>query len=165
MEQEDSKKVLRMIPYGLYVLMAEEGEGMVASSITWLCQVSFEPKLVSVALRGSSETCRVVKRANHFSINMMGKEKKEVVRKFFKHQEREGDRIGGELLTRTRGGVPRLEGVLGWLECGVRNRVEEGDHCVFISEVMDSGVLMELERADERTLMVRDLGKKVYYGG
>ena len=44
--------------------------------------------------------------------------------------------------------------------------VEEGDHSIFLGEVVDAGVKQEPEgRADDAILLLKDLGEKTYYGG
>ena len=45
MDANEKKTALRMIPYGLYVLTAEDKGGRVAAStINWVTQASFEPR-------------------------------------------------------------------------------------------------------------------------
>ncbi len=49
MDAEMKKTALRMIPYGLYVLVAENEEGTVsAATVKWVTQASFEPPLVAL---------------------------------------------------------------------------------------------------------------------
>jgi hypothetical protein len=52
----DAKKtVLRMIPYGFYVLTADDGAGnLVASTVNWVTQNSFAPPLVAVGIKADS---------------------------------------------------------------------------------------------------------------
>jgi flavin reductase (DIM6/NTAB) family NADH-FMN oxidoreductase RutF len=41
---------LRMIPYGIYVLTADDGKGNVtAATVNWVTQTSFAPPLLAVA--------------------------------------------------------------------------------------------------------------------
>lgn len=47
MDADVKKTALRMIPYGLYVLTAENGEGRAAAAtVNWVTQTSFDPPLV-----------------------------------------------------------------------------------------------------------------------
>ena len=44
--------------------------------------------------------------------------------------------------------------------------MEEGDHSIFVGKVVDAGVTQEPEgRADEATLLLKELGEKTFYGG
>ena len=47
MDSDAKKAVLRMIPYGLYVLTADDGAGNVAAAtVNWVTQTAFAPPLV-----------------------------------------------------------------------------------------------------------------------
>ena len=53
-----------------------------------------------------------------------------------------------------------------FVECRLVTTVEEGDRSIFVSEVVDTGVNQEPKgRADEVTLLLKDLGEKTFYGG
>ena len=47
MDQDAKKTALRMIPYGIYVLTADDGNGSVAAAtVNWVTQTAFAPPLV-----------------------------------------------------------------------------------------------------------------------
>ena len=47
MNPEHKKTVLRMIPYGIHVLTANDGKGNIsAATVNWVTQTAFEPPLV-----------------------------------------------------------------------------------------------------------------------
>jgi len=49
------KTALRMIPYGLYVLTAENKNGEItAAAVNWVTQASFEPPLLVVGVKADS---------------------------------------------------------------------------------------------------------------
>ena len=52
----DAKKIaLRMIPYGIYVLTADDGKGNVAAAtVNWVTQTAFAPPLVVVGVKTDS---------------------------------------------------------------------------------------------------------------
>jgi hypothetical protein len=42
----------------------------------------------------------------------------------------------------------------------------EGDHRVFLGEVIEAGLRLDLDgRPDEAVLWLKDLGEKIFYGG
>ena len=46
MDADQKKTALRMIPYGLYVLTAQDKNGArTAATVNWVTQASFEPPL------------------------------------------------------------------------------------------------------------------------
>ena len=47
MDQDAKKTALRMIPYGIYVLTADDGKGNVAgATVNWVTLTAFNPPLV-----------------------------------------------------------------------------------------------------------------------
>ena len=59
-----------------------------------------------------------------------------------------------------------LESVPAYIECSLEQTVENGDHSVFIGKVVNAVIQKQPEgRADAATLLMGDLGEKVFYGG
>src|SRR4029079_12836299 len=84
MNADAKKTALRMIPYGIYVLTADDGKGNVAAAtVNWVTQTSFAPPLVAVAVKADSGTYQVVKAAGAFALNMLGKDGKGMAFQFF----------------------------------------------------------------------------------
>ena len=158
MDADAKKTALRMIPYGLYVLTSEAKDGRVAAAtVNWVTQASFAPPLVVVGVKADSGAHDIIKESGSFALNVLGKGQQGQAFAFFKSLEREGDTIGGEAFT---AGTPA------YVECKLVETVEKGDHSVFIGEVVEAGVRGEIEgRADDATLIMKDLGEKVFYGG
>lgn len=167
MDPAHKKIALRMIPYGLYVLTAEAEDGTVAAAtVNWVTQTSFEPPLVALGVKGDSAAHAIIKQVGTFALNILGKGQHSTAFAFFKSVEREGDSIGGEPFRRGISGAPLLESVPAWLECRLRGTLEEGDHSLFLAEVIDVGVARTpAGRPDDETLTLRDLGEKTFYGG
>src|SRR5689334_291422 len=85
MDQDAKKTVLRMIPYGIYVLTADDGKGNVAAAtVNWVTQSAFAPPLVVVGVKTDSGAYQVVKTAQKFALNMLGKDQKGLAFTFFK---------------------------------------------------------------------------------
>src|SRR5690348_17771392 len=97
MNEDAKKKLLRMIPHALYLLTSKAEGKVTASTVSWVTQASFQPPLVAVGLKKDSNTFEVVKKAQGFVLNFLGKEQKEVAQKFFKHVEPEGKHLAGEI--------------------------------------------------------------------
>ena len=167
MDADAKKTALRMIPYGLYVLTAESGDGKVAAAtVNWVTQTSFDPPLLALGVKGDSLANSVIKATKVFALNVLGKDQQSMAFTFFKPLEREGDSIGGESFHPGSTGSPILDRVPAHIECKLVEVVDQGDHSIFVGQVVDAGVSREPEgRADEATLWLRDLGEKVFYGG
>jgi flavin reductase (DIM6/NTAB) family NADH-FMN oxidoreductase RutF len=166
MDPEAKKTALRMIPYGLYVLTAESGPETAAATVNWVTQTSFTPPLVAVGVKADSHVHAVIKRANAFALNVLGKGQDGMAYTFFKPAERQGSTISGQPYRAGSTGAPILAGTPAFVECRLVATVEKGDHSLFVGEVVDAGVTKAPEgRADDATLWLRDLGDKVFYGG
>jgi flavin reductase (DIM6/NTAB) family NADH-FMN oxidoreductase RutF len=167
MDADAKKTVLRMIPYGLYVLTAQAQDGRVAAAtVNWVTQASFAPPLVVVGVKADSSAHGIVKEAGAFALNVLGKGQQAIAGTFFKPAERVGNTLGGEPFRAGATGAPILERLPAYVECRLVETIEKGDHSIFVGEVVDAGLASKPQgRPDDATLWLRDLGEKVFYGG
>lgn len=167
MDADAKKTALRMIPYGLYVLTAEARDGRVAAAtVNWVTQAAFEPPLVVVGVKADSSAHEIIKDANSFALNVLGKGQQSTAFAFFKSLEREGNTIGGEAFRSGTTGAPLLESAPAFVECSLVDTIEKGDHSIFVGEVRDAGMAVAPSgRPDDVTLTLKDLGDKTFYGG
>ena len=167
MDDAAKKIALRMIPYGLYVLTAENANGDVAAAtVNWVTQVSFEPPLVVVGVKADSLAHSVIKETGVFALNMLGQGDQGDAFTFFKSHQADEETIAGQSFTRGETGSPLFESAFAFIDCKLVDTVEKGDHSVFVGEVVNAGVPNPPEgRPDEAILLLKDLGEKVFYGG
>lgn len=167
MDTTAKKTALRMIPYGLYVLTAESDDGRVtAATVNWVTQASFDPPLVAVGVKADSSAHAVIKDSGAFALNVLGKNQQAVAFAFFKPAGREGDKIGDEVVRTGETGAPIIESAPAAVECRVTGMLAQGDHTLFLGEVVAASVREVPDgRPDDVTLCLRDLGEKVFYGG
>lgn len=164
----DAKKItLRMIPYGIYVLTADDGKGNVgAATVNWVTQASFAPPLIVVGVKADSGAHTVVKGTGKFALNMLGKDGKGAAFTFFKPAKVEDGKLSGQAYHPGVNGAPILASAVGAVECSVKEVLELGDHSVVIAEVTEAHLHTAPEgRADAAILEMKDLGDNVYYGG
>ena len=167
MDNDAKKTALRMIPYGLYVLTAESKDGKVAAAtVNWVTQASFQPPLVAVGVKADSGAHAIIKSSGTFALNVLSKGQNALAFTFFKSLEREGNTIGGETFSAGKTGAPLLAKAAAYVECKLVDTVEKGDHSLFVGEVVEAGLAAPIEgRPDDRTLTLKDLGEKTFYGG
>ena len=82
MNADAKKTVLRMIPYGIYVLTAEDN--VAAATVNWVTQTGFAPPLLVVGVKTDSGTYKTIQVAKTFALNMLGKEHKSLAFTFFR---------------------------------------------------------------------------------
>lgn len=167
MNPDAKETALRMIPYGLYVLTAENEAGQVAAAtVNWVTQASFEPPLVVVGVKADSHAHALIKETEAFALNVLSKKQPSVAFTFFKPAQKEGQKISDQPYHAGQTGSPILDNAPAFVECRLVDTVERGDHSVFVGEVVNAGVSAEPEgRPDDDTLWLKDLGEDVFYGG
>lgn len=157
------RRVMWTMPYGLYVLGTTDGDqrrnGM---TINWVSQVSFSPKLVGVGVEHGALTHELLRAGGCFSVCVIDREDRAVVRKFTKPVEVDlGARTlnGFEYLERVTG-APVLTCSVAFMDCRLTDEVATGAHTFFIGEVVDAGFLKP-----EDTPVLRMEDTRMNYGG
>jgi flavin reductase (DIM6/NTAB) family NADH-FMN oxidoreductase RutF len=161
------KTVLRMIPYGLFILTARgENDQVAAAAVNWVTQASFKPPLIAVAVRQDSFAHTLIQQSGFFALNALGKTQVTTAFAFFKPTVREGMTLSGETFHYGETGSPLFDSVPAWFECKVAGTLALGDHTIFAGEVIAAGLNQALEgRPDDSILTLRDLGGNIFYGG
>ncbi len=167
MNADAKKTALRMIPYGIYVLTADDGKGNVAAAtVNWVTQTAFAPPLVAVGVKADSGAYKILGDARCFALNMLGKEQKGVAFTFFKPAEAKDGKVSGQAYRKGATGAPILTDAPAAVECRVKQIVAEGDHHVVIGEVVEAHLMKPpAGRPDNAILEMKDLGDNVFYGG
>ena len=158
MDDEAKKTILRMIPYGLYVLGASKGDEVAMATVNWVTQVSFAPPLVVMGVKNDSKSHELMKDSRTFALSMLKTGQKDAAYAFFKHSAPEDGKINGFAFTPAGNGCPTLNDAAGFVAGEIREIYEQGDHSVFIGEVTEA----KLYAADE-PLTLKEIGAN--YGG
>ena len=161
MDEDAKKTALRMIPYGMYVLTSkrQDGQEVSAATVNWLTQTSFAPPLVAVGVKGDSTAHAHITDTGVFAVNVIGKDQLDTAFTFFKSLEREGDSIGGQaFVAGPETGCALLTNSPAWWECKVVSQLDQGDHTLFLGEVLEAGT-----RVEDQTILMRD--HNLNYGG
>ena len=103
--------------------------GMTVSAFS---SVSLRPPLVMVCIGHDASMYSAMSKASIFGVSMLASGQEALSRHF---ADQEIDRFDGIGFHRGESGVALLSDALAWLECRVINRVEAGDHTLFIGEV------------------------------
>ena len=167
MNADAKKTALRMIPYGIYVLTADDGSGNVAAAtVNWVTQTAFAPPLVVVGVKVDSGAYQIVRTARNFALNMLGKDQKGMAFTFFKPAEVKDGKLGGQAFRRGTTGAPLFVEAPAVVECRVHSIIEQGDHHVVLGEVVEAHLHKPpAGRPDAAILEMKDLGDNVFYGG
>jgi flavin reductase (DIM6/NTAB) family NADH-FMN oxidoreductase RutF len=108
MDADAKKTTLRRIPYGIYVLTADDGKWRDGRRDGELG----DPERLQSAARGGggeadSSVYAALKSAGGFALNMLGKDHKGLAFTFFKPAKIENGQLSGQSFTRGGNGAPR----------------------------------------------------------
>lgn len=156
------RRVLWKMPYGLYVVGSRDGDRHNLMTLNWATQVSLEPKLVGIGVEKEALTHELIVEGNGFSLMLISREDRAIVRKFVKPVEVDvaARTLNGFPFHEGRTGLPILDQAVAFADCEVRQSVNCGGHTFFIGEVVDAGF-----RADEETEILRMEDTRMSYGG
>ena len=162
MTDEAIQAVMHEMPYGLYIIGSKEPEagkvnGMMAD---WVMQVSFNPRLITVAFEKDAHTLGNIRRDPSFSVNLLSQDadSMELARPFA--QPYSGRKVAGRgepesgkvhykldglAYHLTGQGCPILQGAMAWLQCEAEQFIDIGDHIMIIGRVLDGRVEREAE--------------------
>src|SRR3954470_23247265 len=137
------RRVLWKMPSGLYVIGSTDGgdrrNGMTAN---WVTQMSFDPKWIGVGIEHAALTHELVEAAGVFSVCIIDREDRAIVRKFTKPVEVDAAAKtlnGFAFHDAPVTGMPVLDQAVALVECTVREPVDCGGHTFFIGEIVNAG--------------------------
>jgi flavin reductase (DIM6/NTAB) family NADH-FMN oxidoreductase RutF len=170
------RRVLWALPTGLYLIGSRHEDAVNLMTANLVVQVCLDPKLVAVAIEAESVTADLVTRSKAFTVSLLAREDKDVVRRFVKpvHEVVRAGTEGGEgsgggeaavvvsmsgheVREVGPGRVPVLAKATGYILCDLVRREELGSHTLFIGEVGEVGG----EPAD----VLRMEDTRMHYGG
>jgi len=156
------RRVMWTMPYGLYVVGSRDGERRNGMTLNFCTQVSSDPKLVGIGVEREALTHELVTEGRVFSVNLVDREDRAIVRKFTKPVEVDAEAmtLNGFPFHDGVTGAPILDQAVAYLDCEVRDTLEAGSHAFFVGEVVDAGF-----QKDEETPVLRMEDTRMNYGG
>jgi flavin reductase (DIM6/NTAB) family NADH-FMN oxidoreductase RutF len=159
MDQAVAKKTLRLFTYGMYVATTAGKRGDTgAMLVNWVGQVSFEPRMLSLAVENTAHFLDVIRDSGVFAINVLESGQREFAGHFGKATAKVGDKLIGYEWTPGSTGAPLLAEALGAVECRVVLEQPAGDHVLFLGEVVDAHY-----NRDGESLTMKETGFR-YFG-
>lgn len=135
----DHEKAFSKIINGTFVITSKSGDVSNAMTAAWVTRVSHVPPLVMASIGKGRYTNEILSNAGHFCVNILSETQVEVAKKCGFQSGRTKDKLEGLPTADTEFGIPVIEGVAGYLVCKIVERVEAGDHILYVGEVLSSG--------------------------
>jgi flavin reductase (DIM6/NTAB) family NADH-FMN oxidoreductase RutF len=157
------RRVLWRLPAGLYILGSRAGQRRNLMTLNWVMQVSLDPKHVAVSVEHSAVTHGLIVEGGCFSVALVAREDRAVVRKFVKPAEHDAQAhtLAGVAYRDGVSGAPIPEIAIGYLDCGLRHSLDVGSHSLFVGEVLDAGFAI----GGENVPVLRMEDTRMNYGG
>ena len=143
LDEQAKKTMLRKITHGIYICGVKDCENVKGFTVSWLMQSSFKPPQVVSCVNKTHTSHEMIKKSGVFAISFLDEEQKDLAQKFFQPLRRVGNRFEDVEFYTGETGCPIISDSLGYVECKVVGAVEQGDHTVFVGEVIASGVHRE----------------------
>jgi len=163
MDADKKKTTLRMIPYGLYVLTADDGNLIGSGTVNWVSQMAFDPPLVAIGVKKDSATFEAISNGAKIGLSFLESGQGDLAFAFFGSAETDGSEFVTKdkriPFSRTDNGAIVLDDVPAWAELTVVEINATGDHAVVVAEVIDVG----LNSDNPDILTLKELG--LNYGG
>jgi flavin reductase (DIM6/NTAB) family NADH-FMN oxidoreductase RutF len=156
------RRVLWTMPYGLYVIGSRAGDRRNGMTLNWATQVSFDPKLIAISVENESLTKQLIAESRVFSLSVIDREDRAIVRKFTKPVEVDATAGTMNEIAFHEGcsGAPILDQAVAFVDCEVRQAIDLGDHTLYLGEVIDAGF-----QKPEDVPVLRMEDTRMNYGG
>jgi flavin reductase (DIM6/NTAB) family NADH-FMN oxidoreductase RutF len=138
--KEKISRPLGSIASGCFIMTARHGDRSTGVLMSWVQQVSFDPPLVTVAVKHGRPIEALVEASGHFVLNTIGGHPWAMF-KHFGMGFGPDEMAFKDLTTREIPAGIVIEECIGYLACKVRTRLDPGDHVLYIGEVVDGGTL------------------------
>ena len=134
------------IPSGLFIVCAQNPESKLLEGYlaSWVQQVSFQPLMISLAIKPGRPACDLVLQGHVFTVNVIGDHDSAVMDHFWSGYDPEDNPFDRLALIEGRSGGMLLQAAKSAMECRLHSSVQPGDHLLVIARVLNCYLLNEL---------------------
>lgn len=128
------RTALAQFASGVTVVTTRDASGRpLGLTVSAFCSVSLEPPLVLVCLERRSEANTGIRQSGLFAVSILRENQEDLSRRF---ASRSPERFAGVELLDGLKRLPLVPGALAHLQCRAASVHEEGDHLVWVGEVL-----------------------------
>lgn len=164
----DDTDARRLLNPGPVAIVTTSWRGMTnAAPIAWTAPLSMEPPFIGCVIHPHRHTADMIRFSEEFAINIPGPS---LVKQTAFLGSQTGlntnklEASGLELFNGQRIEAPLIEGCLAWIECGLQDVIQIGDHTLFVGKVVRVQALDEAY-AQRWLLKERRYSPLTYIGG
>ncbi|MBC7542131.1 MAG: flavin reductase family protein [Candidatus Sericytochromatia bacterium] len=135
-DKDSIGKAIGRIASGLYIITIRLGERPSAFLGSWVQQASFEPPILSVAIKAGRQTQELFEDGAHFAVNIIPNGDTALMKHFGRGFGPDQDPYEGMAVIRGVTGVELLPQAVADLECKIVASQAVGDHVIYFGEVI-----------------------------
>jgi flavin reductase (DIM6/NTAB) family NADH-FMN oxidoreductase RutF len=120
---------------GVTVVTTEHEGKPFGMTVAAFSSLSLHPPLVLVCVEKTVKTHDAIAGAGKFGVSILSSTQADISNRFASRSE---DKFAETEVVRGELGVPLIDGAITRLECRVSERLEGGDHTIFVGEVVDA---------------------------
>jgi flavin reductase (DIM6/NTAB) family NADH-FMN oxidoreductase RutF len=140
-DPDEFRAVLGRFASGVTILTTRDADGRDhGMTVSAFCSVSLEPPLVLACIERNTDMYKILPKATHFGISVLGEGQEALSRRFAELPSGRFDGIG---YSRAESGVVLLDDAIGHLDCRKVDRHDAGDHAIYIGEVESASCQQE----------------------
>lgn len=143
------------VTQGVYLIGVQKGDSYNFMTAAWVTQVSYNPCRIALCVASSHYTAELIDKAGMFTVSILADDQTDLAKACGYESGRKVDKAARVPFTTGPRKLPAVTGAAAVLDCKVDQRIDLGDHQLFIAEVID-GV-----NSDKKTLLYDG---KVYFG-
>lgn len=135
----DAKKqvarALGQVPSGCFVMTASSGPKATGILASWVQQASFEPPMVTAAVKQGRPIQELIEASGHFVLNHISENPLSMFRHFGRGFKLDEPAFDG-LSTQTDPAGVIIQDCLGHMSCRVVKSIDAGDHKIYVGEIL-----------------------------
>ncbi len=138
MQADSSKQIARAIgqvPSGCFVMTASHGGHATGILASWVQQASFEPPMVTVAVKHGRPIQELIEASGHFVLNHIDENPLAMFRHFARTFRLEQPAFDG-LSTQSDPAGIIIQDCIGYMSCAVVGHLDIGDHRIYAAQVL-----------------------------
>ncbi|MGB9700862.1 MAG: flavin reductase family protein [Thermodesulfobacteriota bacterium] len=125
-------QALRLIPYGIYLLITGPREKEKAMIVSWVTQVSYSPPLIAAVLRYNRSVLKLLQEGSLLSLNLLKNEHKPFIPIL---KSSSSLNLAGFNFQRGMANVLYLPDALAYWFCEVHSLISMGDHMLVVNKI------------------------------
>jgi 4-nitrophenol 2-monooxygenase / 4-nitrocatechol 4-monooxygenase, reductase component len=135
MDEAQFKLAMSHFASGVTIVTTEHEGKPFGMTVAAFSSLSLHPPLILVCIEKTVKTHDAIAGAGTFGVSILNSKQADVSNRFASRAE---DKFAGTEIVRGELGVPLIAGAITRLECRLTNRLDGGDHSIFIGEVVDA---------------------------